>query len=212
VRKNPGLPEGEAVKAFNAEPLDGDVIFVGSKSLLGWLIRRFQREHNDPAPYNHVGLIGKLTRDRWEYLNSCGETLPREWIGSLIVVEALIRISCTLLSDYVQRNDDMLIARETNLTADERASIFDGALDEVGLGYSIPKLLAYGVDKILGTNLAARTGSQEFVCSTVLARYFARVKRYFEGLKNIRAVKPDNIWDTVKAGHPWQILWRKDAR
>jgi hypothetical protein len=184
----------------------------GSSATLGQVIRKFLKEKNDPAPFNHVWLIGKLTRDRWGYLDACGVKLPREWVGRFIVVEAVWTVRCCLLADYLKQNADMCIIRDTSLTKAERDTIFDAALEQVGLGYSVSKLLAYGIDILFGSNLSAKTGPQDLVCSTLVAKAFAKAKRFFEGLRNVRKVTPDNIWDTGKSGPPWAIFWRKYAK
>lgn len=201
------------------KPEDGDVLLSGSRGVLGPVIRRFLREKNDPAPFNHVGVLALIDAKRAAYIVACGAKLPRSVKEKVLatpqaavpcVIEALWRVAITPLDKYLQGGDRLALARHRGLTPTQCTKIADAALEHVGRSYSVSKLLAFGMDRLLGCNLSASMGPDELVCSSLLARAYAKVGIHFEGKANPRGVTPDDVWDEVKKSKPWWVWWERE--
>lgn len=187
---------------------DADIVLFRGESLISKLIRKLLREGEERAVVNHVGLIVDLDEQRLSYVARLGRGLGKELgLRRQYVLEALGKgVVLTPVDTALSRGDDWWVYRAKGLDPSEADIVADVAFQFVSAPYSYLRLLLFGIDKLLGTRLAARFSPGSVVCSYIPAFAFWPIGREFEG-KIAGNVTPDDIWDEVnRAGDRWELV------
>lgn len=174
-------------------PVASDLIFVHSPSMLGALIRYFERHRGEPETYaNHVGGI-------------CVDN-----DGTSLVVEALLTVKATPFRDWAEPAYE--IWRHKGLTPDERYQVNLKALGYFGKSYGAWKLGGHLFDGICGkiaghdVYFARRLMClDEYpICSWVWAWAYDSIGYQF-GISP-RAASPDIMHDFVTSSPDWSLV------
>ena len=157
--------------------LPGDIVLVRSKGIFAWLIRQFTRTAGEKRTMvNHVGVMVDQTN----------------------LVEALqTTMKHDLRSRYAgSAKAQIAIYRWIGLTDDQRAAVATKAVSYVGRKYGWLKILAHGLDRIIGGRNFFRWLAREDkypICSWVVAYSYRVIGKDFGVPPN--AADPDHIWD-----------------
>lgn len=183
------------------KPMKGDIVLTRARSLIGRLIRRFQTSKSDTTKtvFNHVGIMKNSTD----------------------IIEAVHRVRVNDLErKYSKKKEDILIARFSRLTTQERIAVRNKANYYVGKKYGYFKIGFHYLDYLLGRMRGRDVfffrkipHSHKYpICSWLAAWAYNAVGISFKGLKR-EYCQPDDIADEIliinKAN--WRIIFYTDG-
>lgn len=173
VRKQSRVVRGWAT--ISPTYLAGDIVLVRGYSLISRLIRLFTRSRWErPTVVNHVGVMV----DSINIVESAGKTIKHG------------------LADYNSSRDTIYIVRRVDMTGWQRIAVAKKAETYVGRQYGWLKILAHGLDRLLGNIYLFRQLARMDkypICSWVVAYAYRQVGLNFGVYPWV--ADPDDIWD-----------------
>ena len=159
------------------ELVPGDIVLVRSQGVFAWLIRQFTRAAGENrTKVNHVGIM--VDKD---HVVEALQTTVKQGLGARFAGNRRFQIA---------------IYRWKGLTDQERVAVASKAEGYVGRHYGWLKVLAHGLDRIIGGLYFFRRLAREDkypICSWVVAYSYRVIGKDFGVPPN--AADPDHIWD-----------------
>ena len=165
-----------------------DVVLVRHSGIVAMLIRRFSQGRNEPGTlWDHV-----------EVAIGPDQTIGSSWRGTGI----------RPMADVVADSERTQVWRLEGLQL-KRKVVTERALEYHGCAYGKLKIIAHGLDGLLGgAYLFRRLCRMDNypICSWLVAYAYDSVGERFSGLPP-NAVQPDDIGDHVRADPRWELVW-----